>query len=80
MTTIEHGKSQGHPYANLIRLRRKTNFEPYKKQLGALNEVQRIELLDTCCDQIVTAVGVAYMLGMDIEGALAEVIRNKLKV
>ena len=25
------------------------------------------------CDQIVTAVGVAHMLGYDIEGALAEV-------
>lgn len=34
------------------------------------------QLLDACCDQIVTAVGVAYMLGMDIEGALAEVIRS----
>lgn len=33
----------------------------------------RVELLDSLCDQIVTAVGVAHMLGMDIEGALAEV-------
>lgn len=31
------------------------------------------ELLDALCDQIVTAVGVAHMLGMDIEGALNEV-------
>ena len=36
----------------------------------------RVELLDALCDQIVTAVGVAYMMGMDIEGALAEVNRS----
>ena len=36
----------------------------------------RVELLDALCDQVVTAVGVAYMMGMDIEGALAEVNRS----
>tara|TARA_Y100000310_G_C20704371_1_gene833800 strand:+ start:24615 stop:25058 length:444 start_codon:yes stop_codon:yes gene_type:complete len=35
-----------------------------------------IELLDSLCDQIVTAVGVAYMLGFDIEKALSEVNRS----
>lgn len=35
-----------------------------------------IELLDSLCDQIVTAIGVAHMLGMDIEGALEEVNRS----
>ena len=44
--------------------------------LGDLTESQRIQLLDALCDQIVTAVGVAYMMGMDIEGALAEVNRS----
>lgn len=44
--------------------------------LEALSERQRIQLLDAICDQIVTAVGVAYMMGMDIEGALAEVNRS----
>lgn len=38
-----------------------------------LVDVDRVELLDSLCDQIVTAVGVAHMLGMDIESALAEV-------
>ena len=37
---------------------------------------ERVELLDALCDQVVTAVGVAYMMGMDIEGALAEVNRS----
>ena len=41
-----------------------------------LPEPNRIELLDSLCDQIVTAVGVAHMYGMDIEGALTEVNRS----
>ena len=52
----------------------------YSGYLGAaleeLSADARVELLDALCDQIVTAVGVAYMLGMDIEGALAEVNRS----
>ena len=36
-------------------------------------EVNRTELLDALCDQIVTAVGVAHLFGMNIAGALAEV-------
>ena len=47
--------------------------------LGAVKELSadaRVELLDALCDQVVTAVGVAYMMGMDIEGALAEVNRS----
>lgn len=36
----------------------------------------KIEILDSLCDQIVTAIGVAYMLGFDIEKALAEVNRS----
>lgn len=38
--------------------------------------LSKIELLDALCDQIVTATGVAYMMGFDIEGALKEVIRS----
>ena len=34
------------------------------------------EFLDSLCDQIVTAVGVAYMNGFDIVGALQEVNRS----
>lgn len=33
-------------------------------------------MLDALCDQIVTAVGVAHMMGFDIAGALAEVNRS----
>lgn len=38
--------------------------------------IDNIELLDALCDQIVTATGVAYMMGFDIDGALKEVIRS----
>lgn len=39
----------------------------------SLRDLDRVELLDALCDQIVTAVGVAHMLDLDIEGALKEV-------
>ena len=41
-----------------------------------ISDLNHIELLDALCDQIVTATGVAYMMGFDIEGALKEVIRS----
>ena len=51
----------------------------HSEYLGVSEELSadaRVELLDALCDQVVTAVGVAYMMGMDIEGALAEVNRS----
>lgn len=50
----------------------------YKKHgASMLEEVQdRKELLDSLCDQIVTAVGLAHMYGLDINGALQEVNRS----
>lgn len=41
-----------------------------------ISKIDRKELLDALCDQIVTAVGVAHMLGMDIERGLEEVNRS----
>lgn len=38
-----------------------------------LTQVNRVNLLDALCDQVVTAIGVAHMFGMDIESALLEV-------
>lgn len=43
---------------------------------GVFDGHDRTELLDALCDQIVTAVGVAHMFGLDIDGALAEVNRS----
>lgn len=45
----------------------------YVDHIGAISDSDKVNLLDSLCDQIVTAVGVAHMLGMDIEGALIEV-------
>ncbi|AGR46544.1 putative phosphoribosyl-ATP pyrophosphohydrolase [Pseudoalteromonas phage TW1] len=42
-------------------------------RLDCDEDFNKVKLLDDLCDQIVTAVGVAHMLGMDIEGALNEV-------
>ncbi|QXV72236.1 hypothetical protein Acf1_00039 [Acidovorax phage ACF1] len=39
-------------------------------------EIDRKELLDSLCDQIVTAVGVGHMFDLDVETALAEVNRS----
>ena len=54
----------------------KIKHSEYKGVVEKLSAAARVELLDALCDQIVTAVGVAYMMGMDIEGALAEVNRS----
>ena len=53
----------------------KSNFaDAYR--LENLNKADEIEFLDSLADQIVTAVGVAYMMGFDIQGALNEVNRS----
>ena len=38
-----------------------------------LPENWEVDLLDSLCDQIVTAIGVGYMMGFDMSGALKEV-------
>ena len=54
--------------------KKRSQFEYIK--ITNLTDDARVELLDSLCDQIVTAVGVAHMLGMDIEGALDEVNKS----
>ncbi len=44
--------------------------------VDSMQPVDNLELLDALCDQIVTAIGVGYMMGFDIQGALNEVIRS----
>ncbi|HFC8542677.1 TPA: hypothetical protein ACFP4Q_000791 [Neisseria weaveri] len=45
-------------------------------KLIAESKTRKTALLDALCDQIVTAVGIAHMFGIDIHGALAEVNRS----
>lgn len=42
-----------------------------------LPENWEIDLLDSLCDQIITAIGVGYMMGFDMVGALDEVNNRK---
>lgn len=44
--------------------------------VSVIRDVNEIELLDSLADQIVTAIGVAHMMGFDILGALQEVNRS----
>lgn len=48
----------------------------YLDVVHELTDYDKVRLLDALCDQMVTAVGVAHTLGMDIEGALSEVNRS----
>lgn len=50
--------------------------ESAKTCLAGLDDDGKTELLDALCNQIVTAIGVGYMAGFDMAGALQEVIRS----
>lgn len=50
------------------------DVDKYATEVQAMmSEWDKVELLDSLCDQIVTAIGTAYDFGFDIEGALKEV-------
>ena len=57
----------------LQELRFKSDCDPYLKGVESIDENQAVEILDSLCDQIVTAIGVGYMMGFDMVGALQEV-------
>lgn len=64
--------------ANIVGEHYKNKNDAYLVDLELLidDRDSKIELLDSICDQIVTAVGVAHMLGLDIANALDEVNRS----
>lgn len=51
----------------------KNRNQHYADVILDMPESTKIELLDSMCDEIVTRIGEAYMLGFDIVGALNEV-------
>lgn len=70
----EHGQHAGWDLIN-------SQADGYKtfsdKDMAKLNTyVNKDELLDSLCDQIVTALGVGYMFGFDMKSAFAEVVRS----
>lgn len=64
--------------ANIVSEHYKNKNDAYLVDLELLTDdsESKTELLDSLCDQIVTAIGVAHMLGMDINSALDEVNRS----
>lgn len=54
----------------------KSKVHYYAYALESLDDKSKIALLDSQCDEIVTRIGEAYMLGFDIVGALNEVIAS----
>lgn len=63
----------GSEWGELISLANVCKNAEEDESLSFLNDSNKLELLDALADQIVTAVGVAYMMGFDIIGALKEV-------
>lgn len=61
--------------ANIVSEHYKNKNDSYLVDLELLadDKESKIELLDALCDQIVTSIGVAHMLDLDIVGALNEV-------
>ena len=60
----------------LQELRFKSACAPYLKGVESMDETQAVEILDSLCDQIITAIGVGYMMGFDMVGALDEVNKS----
>lgn len=67
------GCETGELGAMAYELKTYTKEQPDSVISKKLNEFNNLDLLDALADQIVTAVGVAYMMGFDIIGALKEV-------
>lgn len=61
-----------HELERIASLYKQENYH-YLSAIYDIDEEGKACLLDDLCDQIVTAIGVAHMLGMDIEGALKEI-------
>lgn len=61
-------------YANKLKLKEQTAVRTVEFVKESQN--RSTELLDALCDQIVTAIGVGYMLGFDMAGALEEVNKS----
>jgi predicted HAD superfamily Cof-like phosphohydrolase len=70
---VDHDTAVALDYASILYKDKDANSMDL---LNFMDSDKKMELLDSLCDQIVTAIGVAHMLGMDIEGALAEVNRS----
>lgn len=67
-----------HPFTNhLYEIRRNCKqIRDNNLSYDCISKGDNLELLDSLCDQIVTAVGVGKLMGFDMSGALQEVINS----
>jgi len=65
-------------YTELLRVSNeyKIKNSHYVDTIETMNDAVKVAILDSQCDEIVTRIGEAYMLGFDIIGALNEVIAS----
>lgn len=61
--------------AAIHELRFKT-YLPYRRGIKNMGGKEKVAVLDALCDQIVTAIGVGYMMGFNMAGALDEVNKS----
>ena len=77
MLTAERGASKNTVIAYRGDLLDLLGFLARRKQGAVTASVKnRVEVLDSLCDQIVTVVGVGYCAGMNVAGGLEEVNRS----
>lgn len=50
--------------------------QAYKGKADAVKNFDKPAMLNALCDQIITAIGVGYMLGFDMQGALDKANRS----
>jgi predicted HAD superfamily Cof-like phosphohydrolase len=73
---VAMGDSELAEHAEEVSGKYKSLSRPYKASVVNVDEEAKTELLDSLVDQIVTAVGVGHMMGMDVLGALEEINRS----
>lgn len=73
---VDEGGIDAAAIADLAEHYKRMYTDVYAQEISELTPRNHLDLLDALCDQVVTAVGVAYMMGYDIAGALEEVCRS----
>lgn len=73
---VDEGGIDAEAIADLAEHYKRLHTDIYAQELAELTPRNHEDLLDALCDQVFTAVGVAHMMGYDIEGALEEVCRS----
>ena len=65
---VDEGGIDAEAIADLAEHYKRLHTDIYAQELAELTPRNHKDLLDALCDQVFTAVGVAHMMGYDIEG------------